>query len=104
MRRHGADHRIAHAVEQIVIHDVAGADDLDAGLVEPALDELFDEGAALPGGNEDEDRVGLLVGRALQERREIGIGERKADGSRAPAPPFLVNSPVNDFSASTPGA
>ena len=84
MRGHRADHRVAHAVDQIVIHDVARADDLDAGLVEAALDELLDEGAALPGRNEDEDRVGLLIGGALQEGREIGIGEREAD--RIPEP------------------
>ncbi len=79
MRGDGADHLVAHAVEQVIVGHVARADDLDPGLVEPALDELFDEGAALPGRHKDEDGVGLGVGRALQERREIRIGEREAD-------------------------
>ena len=103
MGRHGADHGIAHTVEQIVIDHVTGSDDFDAGFVEPALDELFDEGGALPGRNKDENGVGLLVGRALQKRRKIRIGKRKAD-VLSTCPPFLVNSPVNDFSASAPGA
>ena len=64
--------------------DVARADHLDAGLVEPALDELLHERAALAGRHEHEDRVGLGVGGALQERREVRIGERHADGLDAP--------------------
>src|SRR5947199_9549229 len=82
MRRNGADHCITHAVEQVVGGDVAGADQLDAGFVEPALGELLDESTALAGGHEYEDRVGLGVARALQERREIRILERNADRFR----------------------
>ena len=73
-----AEHGVAHAVEQVVVGDVARADDLDAGLVEPALGELLDEGAALARRHEHEDRVGLDVLGALQERREVRIGERHA--------------------------
>ena len=80
MRGHGADDLIAHGIEQIVVGHVARADELDARLVEPTLDELLDEGAALPGRHEHEDGIGLGVGGALQERRKVGIGERKADG------------------------
>ena len=48
-------------------------------LSRPRLDELLDEDAALAGRHEDEDRIGLLVGGALQERREVGIGQREGD-------------------------
>jgi len=37
MRGDGAQRRVAHAVQEIVIHHVAGADHLDAGFVEAAL-------------------------------------------------------------------
>ena len=43
VRRHGADHGITHAVEQVVVSDIAGAEQPDAGFVEPTLDELPDE-------------------------------------------------------------
>ena len=104
VRGDGADHRIAHAVEQIVVGHVARADDLDAGLVHAALGELLDEDAALARRHEDEDRVRLLVGGALQERREIRIGEREGDGCRSTWPPLAVNSAAKDFAASAPGA
>ena len=77
MRGDGADDRVAHVVEKIVVGDVARADDLDAGLVEALLGKLPDEGAALSRGHEDEDRIGLVVGRALQERREVRIGQEE---------------------------
>ena len=41
MRRHGAEHRVAHAVEQIVVGDVARPDDFDAGPVEAALNKTY---------------------------------------------------------------
>ncbi|MEA2927910.1 MAG: branched-chain amino acid transport system substrate-binding protein, partial [Hyphomicrobiales bacterium] len=86
VRRHGADHGVAHIRQQVVIGDVAGADQLDAGLVEPALDELLDEGDALSGGHEDELRIGLRIGGALQERRDVRVRERHADrGGDLPA-------------------
>ena len=37
MRGDGAERRVPHAVQKIVIHHVAGADHPDAALVEPAL-------------------------------------------------------------------
>ena len=79
MRGHGAERRVAHAVEHIVVHDVAGADHLDAGLVEAALGILLHEVAALAGRHEHEHGVGLGILHALQERREVGIGKRHLD-------------------------
>ena len=79
MRGHRSDRGIAHAGQQIVVGHVARADQLDAGFVETTLGELLHEGAALAGRHEDEDRVRLGIGRALQERREIRIGERHLD-------------------------
>src|SRR5215510_10141053 len=79
VRRHGADHDVAHAVEQVVVGHVARADDLDAGLVQPALDELLDELGALAGWHEHEDGVRLGVGRALQERREVRARQGELD-------------------------
>ena len=79
MRRHGAEHRVAHVREQVVVGHVAGADHLDARLVESTLDELLHERAALAGRDEHEQRVGLGVGGALQEGREVRIGQRHLD-------------------------
>ncbi len=62
MRGDHAHDRVAHAVEQIVVRDVAGADHLDARLVEAALDVLLHEVAARARRHEDEQRVGLGVG------------------------------------------
>src|SRR5262249_52608410 len=59
--RHRAEHHVAHAGEQFVIQSVAGTDDLDAGLVEATLDELPDEGAALPDRNEHENGFRLQI-------------------------------------------
>src|SRR5207302_7615550 len=41
MRGDGAKRGIAHAVQEIVVHDVARADHPDAGLVQPALGILL---------------------------------------------------------------
>src|SRR5262249_43233747 len=65
---HHAEHGIAHAGEIVVVDDVARADQLDAGLVEAALGELPGEGAGLARRHEYEQRVGVGVARALQER------------------------------------
>src|SRR5262249_48786253 len=51
-----------------------------AGLVEATLDELPEEDATLSGGNEYENGFRLQVRCTLQERREIGISKRHADG------------------------
>ena len=79
MRGHRSDRRVAHGGKQVVVGHVAGPDQLDAGLVEAALGELLHEGAALAGRHEDEDGIRLGVGGALQERREVRIGERYPD-------------------------
>ena len=79
MRRHHAEHLIAHGVELVVVGEVAGADDLDPRLVQAALGELLGEDAGLRAREIDERRVRIDVADALQERREVGIGERNAD-------------------------
>ena len=79
MRGDGAQRGIAHAVEQIVVHDVAGADDPDAALVEAALGKLLHEIAALPARHEHEHGVGPGLLHALQERREVGIHQGHLD-------------------------
>ena len=79
MRGDGAERGIAHVVQQIVVHHVAGADHLDAGLVEPALGKLLHERAALTCRHEHEHGVRLGVFHPLQERRKVGIGQRHLD-------------------------
>ena len=78
--RDGADDAVAHVGQVVVVGDVARADQLDAGLVEPAVDELLDEQAGLAGRDEHEQRVRIGVARPLQERREVGVGERHLEG------------------------
>ena len=78
-RRDDADRRRAHALEQVVVGDVAGADEPDAGLLQAALVELLHHREALAGGHEHEQRVGLRVLRALQERRVVGVAQRRLD-------------------------
>ena len=78
-RGHHTEHRVAHAGKVVVIDDIAGADQLDAGLIEPALRELLGERARLPGRHEHEQRVRIEIARPLQEWREIRIGERHLD-------------------------
>src|SRR5262249_34695213 len=65
MRRDDADHLVAQAVELVVVGEVARADDADAGLVEPALDELLGEDAGLGAGEVDEGGVRPDVSDAL---------------------------------------
>ncbi|CCE10035.1 hypothetical protein BRAS3843_370020 [Bradyrhizobium sp. STM 3843] len=75
----GAEHGVAHVLEQVVVGDIARPDHPDAALVEAALGILLHEVAALAGRHEHEDRVRLGVLHALQERREVRIGERHLD-------------------------
>ncbi len=77
---HHTQHGVAHSGEVVVVDEIAGADQLDAGLVEAALGELLGEGAGLPRRHEHEQRVGAEVAGTLQEWREIGILQRHLDG------------------------
>ncbi len=76
MRGDDAEHRIGHAGQLVVVGEVAGTDDADRRLVHAALDELLGEQAGLEARKVHEQGVRLVVAGALQERREIGIGER----------------------------
>ena len=76
VRRDDAEHDVALPRQLVVVGQIAGADDPDIGLVEPALDELARERAALLAGEIDECSVRREVAHALQERREVRIGER----------------------------
>ena len=78
VRGDDAERHVAHVVEDVVVGHVAGGDQLDAGLVEAALDELLHELRADAGGHEHEQRVGLGVGHLLQEGREVGVAQRHA--------------------------
>lgn len=60
--RHHAGHRVWHSRQDVVVGQRARADELDAGPIEPAFDELLGEGPALPGGNEYEDGVSVQLG------------------------------------------
>lgn len=79
------DERVAGPRQVVVVDDVAGADELDSRLVEPAFGELPRERAGLTGRHEGEQRIGVQIGRPLQERGKIGIGERHLQGNRARA-------------------
>ena len=79
MGSHHAERRIAHVGELVVVGDVAGGDQADARLVEAALGEFLHEGRALAGRQEDEQGFGRVVLHPLQERREVGGLERRAD-------------------------
>jgi hypothetical protein len=50
MRGDRAERGIAHIVQQIIVHDVAGTDDPDPGLVETALGKLLHELPPWPPG------------------------------------------------------
>ena len=78
MRVDHAQRHVAHVVELVVVGHVAGGDQPDAGLVQPALGELLHEGRALARGQEDEQRVGLGVAHLLQHGREVGRAQRRA--------------------------
>src|SRR5690606_30093726 len=67
----------AHVVEDVVVGDVAGRDQLDAGFLEPARLELLHQAGADPGRNEHEQRIRLGVTDALEEGGEIGVLQRR---------------------------
>ena len=87
----GGDHAqrgVAHGRQHVVVGQVAGGDDLDAGSGQAALAVALHEGdALLAGRHEDEHRVGLGVLDALDVRREFRVAQRDADhfGHRAAA-------------------
>ena len=76
--RGDAENAVAHRVERFVVERVAGADDLHAVLDEPAVEHLPHELARLRRRHEQHQRVGLQVLGLLQERRELGRRERRA--------------------------
>src|SRR6185295_2630514 len=57
VRRDDAEHHVALAGQLVVIGQVARPDDLDVGLVEPALTELARKGPTLLAGEIDESGV-----------------------------------------------
>ena len=67
-----ADGGVAHALQLGVLGDVAGTDELDAGVAhaERAVG-LHHRRGVIAGGHEDEEHVRLLVLGALEERREV---------------------------------
>jgi hypothetical protein len=69
VRRDGAQRHVSDVVQDIVVRHVTGPDQLDAALVEPALDELLHELRADTRGHEHEKRIGLGVGNLLEKRR-----------------------------------
>src|SRR5215470_14164930 len=75
----GAEHRITHIGKKLVIGQITRPDQLDPGLVETALHELFGEDAGLYRRNEYEDRLRGSVARALQEWSKIRILQRHAN-------------------------
>src|SRR5437762_5155861 len=76
VRRDDAEHHIALTGKLVIIGEVAGADDLDVGLVESALDELARERTALLAREIDERGVRCEIANALEKWREIRISER----------------------------
>ena len=73
-----AERHVAHVVELVVVGDVAGADQRMPALSSPRSANCFMKAAPWPGGQEHEHRVGLGVAHLLQERREIGAAQRRA--------------------------
>src|SRR5439155_11293026 len=62
------------------VGQVARRNDLDACLLEPALLVALDDGDRLASRRKkNEHRFGPGILHALQERREIGVSERRAD-------------------------
>jgi hypothetical protein len=74
-----AKRRVAHAGELVVVGDVTGGDQANAGFVETALGEFLHERRALARREEDEQGFGRVVLHPLQEGREVGCLERRAD-------------------------
>src|SRR5579863_9593552 len=75
-RGNDAKQRVAGSRQIVIIDNVARADQLDAGFVEPALGELPGKRARLTGRHEHKQRVRMKIGSALEERRKIWIGKR----------------------------
>ena len=75
--RDDANNAFVHADKLLVLGDVAGADDLDAALGEATINNLTHQWAGSRAGHEQEDRVRLGVCRALQEGREVRVGQRR---------------------------
>src|SRR4051812_10349906 len=76
MRRDDAEPGVADLVDDVVLSQAAFGNELDARFVEAALNVLPHEGRPDAGRHEAEQRIGLGFCDALQERREIRIGER----------------------------
>ena len=75
---HRAEHDVAHVVQGVVVGEVAGTEQPDPRLVEPALDELPHQRGRLTGRDEHEKAVGRRVARPLQERCEIRVLQRNS--------------------------
>src|SRR5207245_3667672 len=81
---------VAHALELLVGGDVAGADELDPGLVQTEVAVgLHDGGRLFAGDDEGEYRVRLGVLHALPVRHEVRVGQGNAHAARDLAPAFL---------------
>src|SRR6516165_2035550 len=79
VRRHHADHLVAHRVELVIVGKVAGTDNLDSGAGKTSLGELLGKNAGLCSGKIDESSIRVEIANALQKRGEIRIGERNSD-------------------------
>ena len=78
-RRVDAERRVADRVEDVLVGQVAGGDDPDAGLREAAIGEALHERDRFGAGRqEQEDRVRLRVLDLLQVRREVRVLHRHA--------------------------
>jgi hypothetical protein len=67
-----------NAVQDVVVRDIAQADEPDAGVVQFAPGELPHQDGADAGGDEGEERIPRRVPRALQGRREVRVLQRRA--------------------------
>src|SRR3954471_22932774 len=86
--REHADRDVAHVRQLLIGGDVARPDQLDAVLGEAEVAErLHQRGGGLAGRHEDEERVGLRILHALQERAksEVGGGMRTEPTTLPPA-------------------
>jgi hypothetical protein len=83
-----AQERVACARQVIVVDDVARTDQLDTRFIESTFSELPGERSGLSGRHEHEQRIGLKIARALQERSEVRIGTRHPQGIEDLAPAF----------------
>src|SRR5215471_6663943 len=75
-----SDRRVAHLLQRAVVGEVAGSDDPDACLLEPALFIALDERDRLAARRQKHEyRFRLAVLDSLQKRREVRIGERRSN-------------------------